>query len=175
MSYDWSGSIDVLLKQRSGIRLDLGCGNHKEPGFVGLDSRPLLDVDIVWDVENMPWPLPDESCVILKASHLVEHIDPHGGGFLRFMDEAWRVLQLGGQFAISCPHGASPGYLQDPTHCNALNEATWSYFTPDHALWLIYAPRPWAIEHLSWSAAANMEVVLRKVAESDADESEVAE
>ena len=159
--------IGQLLQQKGGIRLDLGCGENKEPGFVGMDSRSLPDVEIVWDVEDIPWPLPDESVVVLKASHLVEHIDPHGGGFLRFMDEAWRVLQVGGQFAISCPHGASPGFLQDPTHCNALNEATWSYFTPEHPLWEIYRPKPWAIEHLSWSPAANIEVILRKVAGSD--------
>lgn len=155
--------IEALLKERSGIRLDLGCGENKQgPDWIGMDIRPLPGVDIVWNVEEYPWPLPDGCCLTVLASHLVEHIDPAHGGFLRFMDEVWRVCRVGAQFAISMPYCTSPGFYQDPTHCNPRNEITWAYFTPDHPLWNIYKPSPWTVQTLTWDPVGNMEVVLRK-------------
>lgn len=157
--------IDNLLQERSGIRLDIGCGGHKQgPDWVGLDMRGLPGVDIVHNVTVQPWPLPAESVLCAVASHLVEHIPPHDFGFIRFMNEVWRVLKPGGEFAIATPHGYSPGYLQDPTHCNPCNEATWAYFDPEHpsGLWTIYQPKPWKIKMLAWDPSANMEVVLVK-------------
>lgn len=161
-------NIESLLKERGGIRLDIGCGQNKQaPDWIGIDARDLPGVDIVHNVEVYPWPLPDECVTVAVASHLVEHINPHGGGFIRFMDEVWRVMKPGGQFAIATPHGASPGFLQDPTHCNPCNEATWAYFDPlepntGGGLYRIYRPKPWQIKNLSWDPAANIEVVLVK-------------
>ena len=87
--------------------------------------------------------------------------------FMRFMDEVWRVLKPLGQFAITLPHGYSPGQLQDPSHINASNEATWAYFDPleqqvGGLLYRIYKPRPWELQHVTWSPAGNMEVLMRK-------------
>lgn len=165
-------NIDKLLQERSGIRLDIGCGGHKQPGFVGMDMRALEGVDIVHDVTQFPWPLPDECVLTAVASHLVEHIPPHNFGFVNFMNEVWRVMRVGGEFAIATPHGYSPGYLQDPTHCNPCNEATWAYFDPFEPntgglLWSIYQPKPWKIKYLAWDPAANIEVVLVKRALSE--------
>lgn len=164
--------LESLLAERGGIRLDIGCGGNKQPGFVGIDVRPLPGVDIVHDVTTYPWPLP-EGCVLMAfASHLVEHIPPHNFGFINFMNEVWRVMKPGGEFAIATPHGSSQGYLQDPTHCNPCNEATWAYFDPTHpsGLYNIYQPSPWKITHLSWSPAANIEVVMKKLEVEDGHE-----
>ena len=38
-------------------------------------------------------------------------------GFIRFMDEVWRILKPEGQFMISIPFAGSTGYWQDPSHC----------------------------------------------------------
>jgi hypothetical protein len=89
--------------------------------------------------------------------------------FMRFMNEVWRIMKVDGQFAISCPHGYSSGYLQDPTHCNALNEYTWAYFDPEEGnglLYNIYKPKPWRINYLSWQPTGNIEVVLKKRAQN---------
>ena len=61
--------IKQLLKDSSGIRLDIGCGANKQPNFVGIDMLPLKGVDIVWDLETTPWPLPDECVLTAVASH----------------------------------------------------------------------------------------------------------
>lgn len=166
--------LQALLVAKSGIRLDIGCGANKQgPDWVGLDVRKLPGVDVVWDINKHPWPLPDGSVNLAMASHVLEHIPPvafiNGEThflFIEFMDEVWRILKPDCQFAIAVPHGNSQGYLQDPTHCNAMNEARWAYFDPLHpsGLYGIYKPKPWKIANgfPSWDPTANMEVVLIK-------------
>lgn len=156
--------LAALIEQYGGIQLDIGSGPNAQPGWVGMDIRPLPGVLIVHDFEQFPWPLPDACVIRAVASHVVEHVHPARFGFVHWMNEAWRVMKPNGQLAIVTPHGRSDGYLQDPTHCNPCNEATWAYFDSKHPsqLWTIYRPRPWKIESLSWSPAGNIEVLLRK-------------
>ena len=123
-------TIERLIKDRGGIQLDIGCGRARQPDWVGMDLQDLPGVDIVHDWNDIPWPLPDESCVRAMASHVIEHVPPHNNGFINFMNEVWRVLKPDGQFAIAMPYATSPGMYQDPTHCNFCNERTWLYFDP---------------------------------------------
>jgi len=168
-------NISQLIAERGGIRLDIGCGQNKQKGFVGMDVQEFPGItDVVWDWNVHPWPFPDESVLQAVASHVVEHIPTVAlvDGrtrlpFIEFMDEVWRILKPAGQFAIAYPHGSSQGFLQDPTHCHALNETTWAYFDPlepntQGMLYKFYRPLPWKIEHLSWSPAANVEALLSK-------------
>lgn len=168
--------IDRLIAEHSGIALDIGCGANKQPGHVGLDIRALPGVDIVHDINDIPWPLPDGCVRAAFASHLVEHIPPHNFGFVNFMNEVWRIMQVEGQFAISTPHGRSYGFLQDPTHTNPCVEATWQYFCPlmqdaythqvsETMLYYIYEPHPWLGMIVASDPAYNMEVILRKLPE----------
>ena len=159
--------MDKKLKQHMGIRLDIGCGGSKHAGFVGIDKLPLDGVDIVHDIEQTPWPLDDECVSVAIASHILEHINPAGGIFLNVMNEIWRVMQMNGQFAFVVPYAGSPGYWQDPTHCNGITEATIYYFDPSHEshLYNFYKPKPWHIEQLTWNQTGNLECVLRKISE----------
>jgi SAM-dependent methyltransferase len=154
-------------KKFQGFRLDVGCGENKMQGFLGIDKRPCKGVDIVHDIEKFPWPLKDESVLDIFCSHVMEHIKPWL--MLDLMNEMWRVMKPGGQLVISMPYGVSFGFVQDPTHCNACNEATWTYFDPRYPLWAIYKPQPWVIQKgfPQWFAQGNMEVLLRKVNLSD--------
>lgn len=189
-----------LLKEKQGIQLDIGGGLSPQPYFMNMDIRPLDTVDVVWNFERFPWPLPDECCIRVMASHIVEHINPHYGDarvfpliqlllkkkiitpaeakeyigeiedmprLMRFMDEVWRILKVGGQFMIAMPHGNSQGFHQDPTHIGSRNETTWAYFDPleqytGGLLYRIYRPKPFRITSLSWSPAGSVEVILEK-------------
>lgn len=152
------------LSRSSGIRLDIACGNNKQKGFFGIDAQDLPGVDLVYDLNQYPWPLPDESVVTAVSSHYVEHINPADGGFLKFMDEVWRILVPEGNLAISTPYGGSSRYWQDPTHCNGCNEHTWLYFDPINGtgLWGFYRVKPWKINNIYWSPVGDIEVALEK-------------
>lgn len=161
--------INKALKQSEGIRLDVGCGEMKQQGFVGLDIRPLPSVDIVWDLEQTPYPLPDECCRSIVASHVIEHINPHKFGLIRVFNEWWRVMKPHGRIMIACPYGTGKGFVQDPTHTKPINENTFEYFDPSHpsGLWVIYQPNPWKIITRAWHNDGNLEVILEKMPKKD--------
>jgi SAM-dependent methyltransferase len=162
--------MNSKLKDKAGIRLDIGGGQSPNPGFVNIDIEPFPTVDIVHDLEVFPWPLDDESVLVATASHVLEHINPHKGVFIKFMDEVWRVLKPGGQFAFVVPHAHSNGYAQDPTHVNMINETTMHYFDPDpegassigNQLYNFYKPKPWKIESQYFSPTGILECLLTK-------------
>jgi hypothetical protein len=120
-------------------------------------------MDIIHDLEKFPYPLENEICLTIVGSHIVEHIKPWL--MLNFMDELWRIMKYDGQLAFSHPYGFSEGFVQDPTHCNPCNEATWQYFDPKYPLFQVYRPKPWKIEEgfPQWQANGNMEVIFRKI------------
>jgi len=164
---DLNKKVKMLLKERSHINLNLGCGEEPQRGFINVDMLNLPGVDVVWDLEEYPWPFPENSIDLIVASQLVEHVNPHKGNFIKFMDEAWRVLKVHGQFMLATPYAGSMGYFQDPTHCNPCNEYTWEYFDPispmtKGALYLNYRPKPWKIVENSWYQNGNLEVLLEK-------------
>src|SRR3990167_3541145 len=109
--------VKSLLKLKTHININLGAADSPMTGFINVDIQDLPGVDVVWDLEKFPWPFPDNCADLLIASQLVEHINPHGGIFIKFMDEAWRILKPKGQFMIATPYAGSIGYWQDPTHC----------------------------------------------------------
>lgn len=158
--------VKKLLEFKKGeiIQVDIGCGRNKAEDFIGMDMRDVPGVDIVHNLEETPWPFPTESVTLLSASHVLEHINPLNQGFIKVMDEAWRVLKYGGQFRIAVPYGGSAGYFADPTHVNPIVSHTWHYFDPMQATKLYgeYEPCPWAILNLYWAPDGNMEVLLSK-------------
>ncbi len=69
--------VKSLLEEKKSIRLDIACGDSKQsPDWVGIDILPLPGVDIVHNLEQFPWPLPDKCISISVASHILEHINP---------------------------------------------------------------------------------------------------
>jgi SAM-dependent methyltransferase len=157
--------IKQLLKEKSHVNIQLGGGKDCPRGFINVDVIDAPYVDIVHDLQKTPWPLPDACADLIVASHLVEHINPADFGFVKFMDEAWRISKPKGQFMISTPFAGSYGYFQDPTHVNPCNDATFWYFDPmkNHGnLYNVYKPKPWKIKALSWDMQGNLEVLLEK-------------
>lgn len=69
--------IKNLLLQNANIRIDLGCGENKMPGSIGVDFRKVPGVDIVQNLSLFPWKnIPDKCADVVITSHLLEHINP---------------------------------------------------------------------------------------------------
>lgn len=72
-----SSKTDPIWKGSSNVRIDLGCGEHKQPGSVGVDFREMPGVDIVQNLQKFPWTnIPSEVADVIMSSHLLEHINP---------------------------------------------------------------------------------------------------
>jgi hypothetical protein len=107
------------------IKLDIACGQNKEPGFVGIDIYP--KADIVHNLLEFPWPIESKSVSEARMIHFFEHV-PNNLRF-KFMDELWRILIPGASCLIISPYYSSMRAIQDPTHeWPPISETSFLYF-----------------------------------------------
>jgi SAM-dependent methyltransferase len=117
----WS-SLDQLTAAHAPLRLDLGCGWVKEPGYVGLDDLrgvgglegqspdEARGPDVFLDLNADRWPFADGSVAEVRSRHFLEHsLLDHVFG------ESHRVLAPGGRFVAIVPYansadGMAPGH-----------------------------------------------------------------
>lgn len=80
------------------MKLHLGCGEKRLPGYVHIDIRPIEGLDYVHDIKNLPM---YDNCSVdeIYASHVLDHISRYK------IDETlreWnRILKEGGTLRIA--------------------------------------------------------------------------
>lgn len=84
------------------IKVELGCGNSKQSGNIGIDRKSLQNVDIAANL-NFSIPLKDNSVDYIYARHSLEHLDDP----IKALSEVHRVLKYGGVAEIILPHWSS--------------------------------------------------------------------
>lgn len=95
------------------LRLDIGCGINKRPGFIGIDQYKLPGVDVVMDVRKA-WTYADNSVEEIHCSQFLEHLTALER--VNFFNEAYRVLIPDGKLTVITPHWASNRAYGDFTH-----------------------------------------------------------
>lgn len=105
--------------------LIIGAGSRPQKITEGEFENPLtLDInkshnpDVVWDLNDKPWPFEDETFDEVHAYEILEHLGQQGdykGFFADFM-EIYRVLKPGGLLVASTPAPGSPWVWGDPGH-----------------------------------------------------------
>lgn len=101
------------------LKLDLGCGINKAPGYTGVDRIKFAGVDVVTNLAIAPWPWADESVSEVHCSHFLEHLTwPER---IVFFNELWRVMKNDAQARIITPHPSNDCYYGDPTHKEPLS------------------------------------------------------
>lgn len=114
----------------SPLKLDIGCGERKQEGHVGIDIAACPGVDHVMDVRNYPWPVEDASVDEIYTSHFFEHLS--GPERCPFMDECWRILKDDGKMTVIVPYYSSMRAVQDPFHAwPPVCEHTFLYFNKE--------------------------------------------
>lgn len=78
------------------------------------DSHP----DIVWDLNEKPWPIEDNSFDEIHAYEVLEHLGSQGDWRAFFSDftECWRILVPDGCLYATVPSLGSPWVWGDPSH-----------------------------------------------------------
>jgi len=94
--------------------LDLGCGENKVKGAVGLDNVSLSGVDIVHDLLDFPYPIENESYDIIYLRNVIEHF--YLNDIKKIFNECSRILDFDGMLYITVPHVFSVSAFTDPTH-----------------------------------------------------------
>jgi SAM-dependent methyltransferase len=104
-------------------RVNLGPGDQRLPGHIGLDILKRAGTDVICDL-NVSIPLAPASVEYIQAISLLEHIDQ----FERLLKEVSRVLSPDGTFYATVPHWTNPLYYSDYTHRRFFGLATFDYF-----------------------------------------------
>ena len=97
--------------------LDIGCGEYKQPGTIGVDRRLLPGVDVVCDFER-GLPFKDGSVTAVYSIHSIEHMRD----LITFMEELYRVCAPGARVYVRTPYYASRKAFVDPTHVRFMTE-----------------------------------------------------
>ena len=106
----------------SPIRLNMGCGNKRRKGFIGVDRFPCEAVDVIADLTGR-LPFADASVDEVWADNVIEHIPDLGA----LMTEINRVCRDNAAVTLITPHFTSLSSWRDPTHVHHL-----SYFSMHH-------------------------------------------
>lgn len=117
-----------MSKTFNEIILDIGCGNDKAPDSIGVDKVKLPNVDMVHDIDNIPWPFDDNYADKIIMNMVLEHTND----VIKTMEEAHRVLKAEGLLLIKVPYYKSQAAYGDPTHKHFFTENTFAFFTADH-------------------------------------------
>lgn len=110
--------------------LELGCGEKKEKGFLGIDKFDTKEADIVHDLDETPWPLPESNFSKINAFDVIEHI----GNPIEFIEEIHRVAEDGAKVIIRAPHQSSQNW-NDLTHKRLLGYRSVENFFTEEGDW----------------------------------------
>lgn len=108
--------------------IDLGCGRRKREGALGVDIVDTSDVDIIMDLSEYPWDLPESTFSTVFCADILEHMkDP-----VLFMEEVYRISRGGAVVYIKTPHFTNNNIWVDPTHKRPFSAFTFrDYFTKE--------------------------------------------
>lgn len=110
------------------MKLNMGCGRNHQPGYVNVDASPACNPDQVWDLEDAPWPWPDNSVDHVLFIHSLEHMGGDPAVFLSIMKELYRICAPGAEVLIHVPHPRHDNFLNDPTHVRPITRQMLSLF-----------------------------------------------
>ena len=106
--------------------LDVGCGQNKFPGAIGIDANPRSHADVIHDLGVFPYPFANDEFDEIVCRHVIEHVPD----VLGFVTELHRITKPGGRLKIVTPHYSNPDWATDPTHRNHFNNYSFTCFVP---------------------------------------------
>ena len=120
--------LDPAREERSPVKLNMGCGHNKVPGYLNVDLSAECTPDYVCDLEVLPWIWPDHSVDAVRFNHCLEHLGQESKVFLGMMKELYRVCKNESKIEINVPHPKHDNFLGDPTHVRVITPEVLSLF-----------------------------------------------
>ena len=83
------------------LRINLGAGPDRRPGWTNVDLDEAHQPDVVWDLNRLPYPFEDTSATHIYGAQLLEHLTLH---CIDFFQETYRILKVDGTLEIVLPN-----------------------------------------------------------------------
>ena len=103
--------INILMND---IKLNLGCGEKRFPGYLNVDK--FGTPDLKHDLESFPWPWETNSVSKILLIHVLEHLGKDTEVYFGIFKEMYRVCKHGSKIRIIVPHFRHQFFYDDPTH-----------------------------------------------------------
>jgi len=138
------------------MKLNLGAGNDIRGGYVNHDRVANPGIDVVHDLNVLPWPWEDVDEI--RAWAVFEHLRLT---LAEAIDECARVLRPGGRLVLKVPAFNSVNAAVDPTHVWRVGylRETFDFFDPERGEFgkrgSMYGLRPWRLEGVSKTAGGH--------------------
>ena len=94
----------TLYAVRSGLKLNIGCGQNYKKGWVNIDLSQKVDLSL--DMRE-PIPLSNGSASLIYSEHFFQYLD-YPRDAKQFLSESYRLLEPGGIFSIGVPNTQWP-------------------------------------------------------------------
>lgn len=164
----WEAGVQMATENRK--ILNLGCGRVPLKGAINHDiERHSSHVDVVHDLNVLPWPWNDEAFDMVVSRSVFEHLDID---LLASMDETWRILKPDGIAVVKVPYWRHDRCWDDPTHRRGYTIRAFNWFdptTPEGKKYRFYTPRKWRIVKgpMMNKARTSIHCTLRKVVDGE--------
>lgn len=123
--------------------LSVGCGRKSsEPDVIRLDKSSEVEPDIVWDLDELPYPFDDSNFSEIECFDVIEHLQD----IPKTLEEFYRILEPNGTLKITTPHFSCANSFVDPTHKWHLSYFSFDYFCQKHQL-SYYSDAKYTIKH----------------------------
>jgi hypothetical protein len=109
------------------MKINLGCGYNKKPGFINVDKDPRCQPDLLFDCEK-EWPIETSTVEEMYIFHTLEHLGETVEKFIILMKEMYRVSKNECVWKITVPHYNSDIFHIDPTHVRKICPTTMRMF-----------------------------------------------
>ncbi len=106
------------------MKIDLGCGRTKLPGFIGLDRFALPGVDVIADLDAR-LPFASDCADLVYSSHAFEHVRE----LAQLVRELYRICKHLAQICIVTPYHTQGLNAANPYHLHPFNEHTPRFWT----------------------------------------------
>lgn len=115
--------------------LDLGCGNKKRIGSIGIDINPRSQADVIHNLNIFPYPFESSTFDEIFVDNVLEHVE----NVMKTVEEIHRIGKPNSLVKIIVPYFRSRWAYIDPTHRNFFTADSFSYFDPLHQHCQLYS------------------------------------
>ncbi|MFH1182165.1 MAG: methyltransferase domain-containing protein [Candidatus Woesearchaeota archaeon] len=109
-------------------KLNLGAGKDIKEGYLNLDIVPLKGIDVVHDLNKIPYPFRDNQFEEILCLNVLEHLDD----FQKVLEELHRIGSNGARVKIGVPYWNSLLVWADPQHKRGFTLDTFTFFEKSH-------------------------------------------